>query len=72
MDLRDAMRAIGAMRLLYGSNPLLQLIAEGDKPGALRPSVARATMTRYAIARQRRNRQRRLEINAAFLKLITQ
>lgn len=72
MCLQSAMKAIGAQRLLYGENPLLQLIAVSDKPGALRPSVARATMTRDAIARARRNRQRRLEINASFLKLFTQ
>lgn len=65
------MSAIGALRLLYGENPLLQLIAESEKPGALRPSVARGTMTREARARERRRRlQVRSHNRDAFLRAI--
>jgi len=63
-DLQHAMAAIGAMRLLYGENPLLQLIAPSDIPGALRVSVAHATLTRYARHRERRRQMQVRSHNA--------
>lgn len=51
------MRQIGAQKLLYGQNPLANLVGDQTARGAISPEAARDTMTREAIRRREARRK---------------
>lgn len=60
VELRAALKPLGATRLLYGKSPLLALLELMNQPeakGALAPRTAHASLSRQAIRRKELRRK---------------